>query len=440
MKKIIIFIFISFFISLELNAANIKLNFEENLIERYGIEEVIFYKYIGFSWEDRSQNIIEVIKLNNSFTEYSVDLEVDEIDKIYIQLYPLDQFKRYLLKNKGKYSLNIIENNQLYPNIELESVFGEYNLTDVYFEFMDKFRNSNYSDIAANCNFNYDSTIKAIKNLNKIKEVFIDSLLKDTGFENWNIKNFFMKKIEFDQRIITISNIAGIMKNEKVLMDEYLKYLEYNDLKESMLYESYPFDAIREFVIQFYNLKNNKNLKSLETLLDEYDRLFEVPLKTILISREISKFITFRIEFENIEKNGTMAENLINKYNSLIGDYATNYLLNELEKKRRLLPGSKIPQFQIEDTLGNFVEISNYLDKNTLIYIWTSWCTPCIQSFKKIEQYKEILNKNGFSLVLLSLDFDRICGKRELFKTISRIIIIFFQSEAHPASPGAILE
>jgi hypothetical protein len=44
MKKIIIFIFISFFISFEINAANIKLNFEENLIERYGIEEVIFYK------------------------------------------------------------------------------------------------------------------------------------------------------------------------------------------------------------------------------------------------------------------------------------------------------------------------------------------------------------------------------------------------------------
>jgi thiol-disulfide isomerase/thioredoxin len=419
MKNFLSTIAILILISLEIKAANIKLNFEENLIKQYKIEEVIFYNNMGYSWNDHSQNIIEVIKLDQTKNEYSLTLEVDYLSKIKIEFFPLSTIRAYLIKRDGKYEINISANQTAFPDVEFRNIYSETSLNDLYSEYLKKYPRHKYSNLAELNDFNIDTIDSLIENLNKEKLLFIDSLLLSTDYNDGMLVEFFRKKIKYDNDLIKIENITSILENKKnfniknFTIENTIPQDNYSD---RIKYDCYPLRYYEEFARNFYKLKRPEDKLSLDSLIEFYFEIFESDVANQLVAYSLEDFIIFYVDFENIEKNGNRAEKLLNKYSSIIGDYATNYLLKELEKKRILLPGSKIPQFQIEDTLGNFVEISNYLDKNTLIYIWTSWCTPCIQSFKNIEQYKKILNKNGFSLVLLSLDSDRIKWKKGIIQ------------------------
>lgn len=65
--------------------------------------------------------------------------------------------------------------------------------------------------------------------------------------------------------------------------------------------------------------------------------------------------------------------------------------------------GGPAPPFELKDTRGNSVRLSDYRGKVVLLNFWATWCEPCKKEMPEIQAAHETHEKQG--LVVLAVNF-----------------------------------
>lgn len=65
---------------------------------------------------------------------------------------------------------------------------------------------------------------------------------------------------------------------------------------------------------------------------------------------------------------------------------------------------------------GDLISLSDYNGKVVYISFWASWCGPCISNFKKYEEIRSELEKEGIILLNVSIDEDESKWKQAIEK------------------------
>lgn len=78
-----------------------------------------------------------------------------------------------------------------------------------------------------------------------------------------------------------------------------------------------------------------------------------------------------------------------------------------LENKRKIQIGEILPDFSMDDTLGNPVQLSRFRGKYVLIEFWASWCAPCRKENPNLVKAYQAYQPKGFEILSVSLDDEK---------------------------------
>lgn len=76
------------------------------------------------------------------------------------------------------------------------------------------------------------------------------------------------------------------------------------------------------------------------------------------------------------------------------------------EMQRKLMVGSKFPDFEEKDTNGKSISVASYKGKVVLIDFWATWCPGCLAELPNVLKVYEKYNSKGFEVIGVSLDKD----------------------------------
>jgi peroxiredoxin/Skp family chaperone for outer membrane proteins len=71
-----------------------------------------------------------------------------------------------------------------------------------------------------------------------------------------------------------------------------------------------------------------------------------------------------------------------------------------------LVDGAKFPDFDVKDTAGKPLSISNYKGKVLLLDFWATWCGPCVHELPNVIKAYDAYHSKGFEIIGVSLDKD----------------------------------
>ncbi len=66
--------------------------------------------------------------------------------------------------------------------------------------------------------------------------------------------------------------------------------------------------------------------------------------------------------------------------------------------------GDLAPDFQLEDTEGNKVSLSDLRGKVVLVNFWATWCPPCIEEMPSMERLNEVLAGDDFVMLAINTE------------------------------------
>ena len=66
--------------------------------------------------------------------------------------------------------------------------------------------------------------------------------------------------------------------------------------------------------------------------------------------------------------------------------------------------GDLAPDFQLEDTKGNKVTLSDLRGKVVLVNFWATWCPPCIEEMPSMERLNEVIAGDDFVMLAVNAE------------------------------------
>ena len=71
---------------------------------------------------------------------------------------------------------------------------------------------------------------------------------------------------------------------------------------------------------------------------------------------------------------------------------------------KSVVAGDLAPDFQLEDTKGNKVSLSDLRGKVVLVNFWATWCPPCIEEMPSMERLNEVIAGDDFVLLAINTE------------------------------------
>ncbi len=69
-----------------------------------------------------------------------------------------------------------------------------------------------------------------------------------------------------------------------------------------------------------------------------------------------------------------------------------------------VVAGDLAPDFQLEDTKGNKVTLSDLRGKIVMVNFWATWCPPCIEEMPSMERLNEVLAGDDFVMLAINTE------------------------------------
>lgn len=66
--------------------------------------------------------------------------------------------------------------------------------------------------------------------------------------------------------------------------------------------------------------------------------------------------------------------------------------------------GDLAPDFQLEDTKGNKVSLSDLQGKVVMVNFWATWCPPCIEEMPSMERLHEVMAGDDFVMLAINTE------------------------------------
>jgi peroxiredoxin len=88
---------------------------------------------------------------------------------------------------------------------------------------------------------------------------------------------------------------------------------------------------------------------------------------------------------------------------SVYGQRISQYIA--LNKDHQI--GDHYTDFEMENTAGEPIKLSDHLGKVTLLEFWASWCGPCRERSPELRETYKKYNAQGFEIIGISLDFSK---------------------------------
>ena len=71
---------------------------------------------------------------------------------------------------------------------------------------------------------------------------------------------------------------------------------------------------------------------------------------------------------------------------------------------KSVVVGDLAPDFQLEDTKGNKVTLSDLRGKVVLVNFWATWCPPCIEEMPSMERLNEVIAGDDFVMLAINTE------------------------------------
>jgi peroxiredoxin len=83
---------------------------------------------------------------------------------------------------------------------------------------------------------------------------------------------------------------------------------------------------------------------------------------------------------------------------------ASNNSWSPSDSVKSVAVGNLAPDFQLEDTKGNKVSLSDFRGKIVMVNFWATWCPPCIEEMPSMERLNKTLAGDEFVMLAINTE------------------------------------
>lgn len=127
------------------------------------------------------------------------------------------------------------------------------------------------------------------------------------------------------------------------------------------------------------------NKKKIESLAIERDYIKANPAKDLsavfLMNLPLDSVPVYLSVLDENVKNGI--------FNKMIVNLTERFVIYKrtLDSQKKVLVGTKAPDFELKSLKGNIVKLSDFKNKYLVIDFWGSWCSWCIKGIPQMKEY-----------------------------------------------------
>jgi len=404
MKMSIFLFFILLLTSINIvNSTNLKIKIDEGFDMQNARYLSITKPSHPYELGDVKDTLLFIPITSNTFR---IDFDLpDTLAEYQINFAPIDYGEYFFIKNSDTIHYFLNYNKEFYISLS-----KEYGFADKLIKACDSLNNHKLT------NYIYNST--------EVKDIIAVNT-EITIMDHYFIENISKNLISVQDSAALLHYINNRIKstNYSILINTFLKQYRQNSIKIS---SDDPFQEVCSYLNLYYDFISS-DIRSARYIRDFYFILKTFYKRTIDSNYTnsladdkniINKLVPVKVRLQfykqlllsyliNSESDNNLLQNLMDFMNDNKSEIPKNtydYFKSEISIKTTLKTGGKFPSVKVQTLEEQYINLKNEFKRPTIIYIWATWCTHCLEVFKSLSQIKRILDKHNIDLILLSTD------------------------------------